>query len=57
MNNIAFIKSYIKGSYLGEVEANTLPYDMTLLEYTRYIGKAVWTELITNAMLEEGLLD
>ena len=56
MNNIAFIKSYIKGSYLGEVKANTIPHDMTLVEYIRYVGKETWAELITSAMYEEGIL-
>jgi hypothetical protein len=56
MNNITFIKSYIKGSYLGEVKANTIPPDMTLGQYIRYVGKETWIELIATAMYEEGLL-
>lgn len=56
MNNIAFIKSYIKGSYLGEVKANTIPHNMTLVEYIRYVGKETWIELIISAMYEEGIL-
>lgn len=56
MNNFAFIKSYIKGSYNGELKANTIPHDMTLVQYFRYVGKETWAELITSALYEEGLL-
>lgn len=56
MNNFSFIKSYIKGSYDGELKANTIPPDMTLTQYFHDIGKETWAELITSAMYEEGLL-
>jgi hypothetical protein len=56
MNNITFIKSYIKGSYNGELQANTIPHNMTIGQYIRYVGKETWIELITSAMYEEGLL-
>ena len=56
MSNIAFIKSYIKGSYNGELKANTIPHDMTLVEYLRYVGKETWAVLISSAMYEEGIL-
>jgi hypothetical protein len=56
MDNFTYIKSYIKGSYNGELNANTIPHDMTLVQYFHYVGKEAWAELITSAMYEEGLL-
>lgn len=56
MNNITYIKSYIYGSYNGELKANTIPHDMTRVQYFHYVGKEMWVELITRAMYEDGIL-
>lgn len=56
MNNIAYIKSYINGSYKGELKANTIPSDMSCVQYFHYVGKEMWVELISRAMYEDGIL-